>query len=109
MGNILGSYEDQNEAEFKRYLSPNPEFYALVDDQGGGELVELAKQALISNDTKLLDKTIREKVVKFLYNEGRGDYIDIEELVKARMYSRDGYLKKYLQEHEDKEEEKGKS
>ena len=101
MGNILGSYENENEAEYKRYLSPNPEFYALVDDQGGGELVELAKVALRKNDFKLLDQTIREKVVKFLYNEGRGDYIDVEELVKARMYSRDGYLKQYLQENEN--------
>lgn len=75
MGTTFSSYDDQNETELKRYLAPPPDFYQLVDETGGGELVRLMKIAMKTNDFDEIDKTIRVEVVKYLYNEGRGDYV----------------------------------
>lgn len=75
MGSTYSTFEDQTRIELKRFLTPDPDFYDLVNESGGGELVELMKTALQTNDFTLIDQTISEKVGKYLYNDGLGDYV----------------------------------
>lgn len=75
MGSTFSTFEEQSKTELQRFKMADPDFYRLVNDSGGGELVELMKNALKTKDFSLVDKTIKEKVVKYLYNDGRGDYV----------------------------------
>ncbi len=58
--------------EIIRKKQATPEFFKLVDDCGKGDLVILAKKALKINNFDVLDAAIKEKVVKYLYNGGKG-------------------------------------
>ena len=52
-----------------------PEIYDLVDLFGGGKLVEMAKNAIRDNDFSELDEFILDTVPKYLYNDGKGQYV----------------------------------
>ena len=52
-----------------------PEIYDLIDLLGGGKLVEMAKNAIKDNDFSELDDFILETVPRYLYNEGKGQYV----------------------------------
>ncbi len=69
-------------------MQDNPEIYDILDPNGGGKLVSLAKQAYFSKKPKLLDNYIKETIPSFLINDGEGDKLPIEKLVKFRNASR---------------------
>ena len=75
MGTKATKFVEQTKIEEYRLALPEPEYYKLVDNKGGGELVKLTREAMRSKDFSVVDKAIKEKVVKFLYNDGRGDYV----------------------------------
>ena len=56
-----------------------PEIYDLIDLFGGGQLVEMAKVAIKSNDFSELDRTIKDTLPKYLYNKGQGQFVSTEE------------------------------
>ena len=67
----------RKQMEIQRTKLPDPDFYKLIDDRGKGDLVILAKTALKTNNFDILDAAIKEKVVKYLYNEGKGKNVSI--------------------------------
>lgn len=75
MGTKATKFVEQTTIEAQRLAIPDPEYYKLIDSKGGGELVKLTREAMRSKDFSIVDKAIKEKVVKFLYNDGRGDYV----------------------------------
>ncbi|CAD5125665.1 DgyrCDS13866 [Dimorphilus gyrociliatus] len=60
------------------------DLYSLVNVKGGGELIDLMKDANKSRNYKELDRRIIEGVKPFLYNEGRGKIVDIREILAYR-------------------------
>ncbi|XP_041477410.1 transient receptor potential cation channel subfamily V member 5-like [Lytechinus variegatus] len=65
------------------------QLYSLVNLKGGGELVELTREAIKSKDWQPLEDKLRSDSVKrFLYNDGQGRDISIKELVNRRNQSR---------------------
>ena len=66
MGSSFSTFEEQNKIEVQRFLTPDPDFYQLVDDSGGGELIKLMNDALRTKKFEQIDQTIKEKVVKYL-------------------------------------------
>jgi hypothetical protein len=67
----------RREQEITRAEMPDPEYYKLVDDKGGGTLVLLAKNAIKSGNTDLLDRAIKENIPDYLYNNGKGEHVII--------------------------------
>ncbi|KAI6177064.1 Nanchung [Aphelenchoides bicaudatus] len=68
-----------------------------------GELAVLAKEALRNSSTDELDAAIKEKVTHLLYNEGKGDLLTVDQIIKIRHKERTGSdfttpsnLKKYV-------------
>ncbi len=56
-------------------LSDGPPIYKLIGVAGDGELVRLMKLSLKTKNFNELDRLIKTTVVKFLYNEGRGENV----------------------------------
>ncbi|MFH4975501.1 hypothetical protein AB6A40_002210 [Gnathostoma spinigerum] len=70
--------------------SRNNVVYKLGDVTGNGELALLAREALRSNDFRLLDEKIREKIRPLLYNDGEGMLLPIESIIALRHKERTG-------------------
>jgi transient receptor potential cation channel subfamily V protein 5 len=70
----------------------NTSFYKLLDQKGGGDLVEWATHALKQKDYSFLDGFIESKVHKYLLNDGKGRPIPVAELVKKRNIERNAML-----------------
>jgi hypothetical protein len=51
--------------------------YKLVNMKGSGELISLMETAKLTKDFTSVDAEIRQKVFGLLYNEGRGDLVNI--------------------------------
>uniref|UniRef100_A0AC35U522 ANK_REP_REGION domain-containing protein n=1 Tax=Rhabditophanes sp. KR3021 TaxID=114890 RepID=A0AC35U522_9BILA len=66
------------------------EMSKLADLTGSGILAVLAKEVIKSGDIPLLDAKIRELVKDFLYNEGEGEMIPIEQVIAVRHKERTG-------------------
>ena len=49
--------------------------YKLIDVKGGGELIQLMKDSNLIQNKKKLDEEIRQKIFKYLYNDGKGDKV----------------------------------
>ncbi|XP_074641499.1 transient receptor potential cation channel subfamily V member 5-like isoform X2 [Tubulanus polymorphus] len=62
--------------------------YKLVNLEGGGELIDLAKTAIASKDLTKLDHAIKQKVQPYLYYGGKGRLIEKTELVTRRRSER---------------------
>ena len=58
--------------------------YDLINTTGGGELVDLTKAAMKTRNYQELDDVIREKVTPYLYNNGEGRLVPIQEVVLIR-------------------------
>lgn len=56
-------------------LSDGPPIYKLIGVAGEGELVRLIKIAVKTRNFNEVDRLIKTTVVKFLYNEGRGENV----------------------------------
>lgn len=64
------------------------ELYKYVDLNGGGCLVEAFRRAQARKDFTEVEELIEAFREKFLYNNGAGKDVDIEELVQWRLKSR---------------------
>ncbi|XP_072177868.1 transient receptor potential cation channel subfamily V member 5-like [Diadema setosum] len=63
--------------------------YSLVNPKGGGELVELTREAIKTKNWQPLEDKIRgDAVRRYLYNGGQGRDISIKELVSRRNKNR---------------------
>ncbi|XP_013397110.1 transient receptor potential cation channel subfamily V member 5 [Lingula anatina] len=71
--------------------SKSKSLYKYVDLNGGGELVELQKEANRSKQFDKIDEKIRSDEIKgFLYNGGDGMLVDINKLIEYRNRDRGG-------------------
>ncbi|XP_035213588.1 transient receptor potential cation channel subfamily V member 5-like, partial [Stegodyphus dumicola] len=69
----------------KQTDSGSLKIYSLVNLKGGGELITLMKEVSKARDhSTQLDGRIRELVLPFLYNNGEGRLVPIQELVLTR-------------------------
>uniref|UniRef100_A0A0K0E2D4 ANK_REP_REGION domain-containing protein n=1 Tax=Strongyloides stercoralis TaxID=6248 RepID=A0A0K0E2D4_STRER len=78
--------------------------YSLVDMYGRGELISWMKYAANTGDHSFVNECIESKVVKFMYNNGKGKVMAISELVKIRNQERNAMLGAFR-----KKKNKGKS
>uniref|UniRef100_A0A0N4Z4N4 ANK_REP_REGION domain-containing protein n=1 Tax=Parastrongyloides trichosuri TaxID=131310 RepID=A0A0N4Z4N4_PARTI len=78
--------------------------YALVDMYGKGELITWMKYAANTGDHSFINECIESKVIKFMYNSGKGKVMAISELVKIRNQERNAMLGAFR-----KKKNKGKS
>ena len=82
MGN---THSDVNDSLKAQADSENgPEVYKLVNVSGGGILSKLIKTAVANKDYRELDGYILKELPKFLYNDGKGDKLPIEDFVLKR-------------------------
>ena len=71
MGNTHSDVTDRVKEQI--YANRDSDTYKLVDIKGGGELIELMKDQVLSKNSSKLDDAIRKKVIDSLYNEGKGE------------------------------------
>ncbi|CAF0937774.1 unnamed protein product, partial [Brachionus calyciflorus] len=83
MGNTTSDVNDSIKAQADS--ENGPDIYKLLNVNGSGELVRLMKIALSTKDFTDLDNFIKTEVVKYLYNNGQGGNIPIEEIVSRRI------------------------
>lgn len=93
MGNVPSdlTYNIKAQAEA---LSDGPPLYKLIGVAGDGEFLRLMKIAVRTKNFNEIDRLIKSTVVKFLYNEGRGENITIERLIMFRSHDKEK-LKKH--------------
>jgi hypothetical protein len=82
MGNATSDVNDSLKAQADS--ENGPELYKLVNVSGGGELARLMKIAIANKDFTELDNYIKTEVPRFLYNEGKGEKLPIEDIVLKR-------------------------
>ncbi|RNA00117.1 transient receptor potential cation channel subfamily V member 5 [Brachionus plicatilis] len=82
MGNANSDVNDSLKAQADS--ENGPDIYKLLNVNGGGELVRLMKIAIAKKDFTELDNFIKTEVVKYLYNEGKGEHIPIERIVSRK-------------------------
>ena len=84
MGNKTSNIceQESTENEKKDY------FYHLVNLEGEGILVEIAREADKSKDFAELDKIIKCKVEPFLYNAGSGKQFPTSQLIQSKRGSK---------------------
>jgi hypothetical protein len=51
------------------------EAYKLIDVKGNGELMKLMKDLNLRKNKTLLDEIIKNTVIKYVYNEGKGSNV----------------------------------
>ncbi|CAH1783392.1 unnamed protein product [Owenia fusiformis] len=73
--------------------------YSLVNTTGEGSLVENAKICIQKHDFTELDELIRTEVGPYLYNNGQGKMIPIQELVIRRNKERGNKIKGSIKEN----------
>ena len=71
MGNTSSDVNDSLKAQADGTI----EVYKLVNLGGGGVLAEMMITALTTKNFTEVDNYIKNEVVKFLYNEGRGAHV----------------------------------
>ena len=75
--NVTSGVKDQATGGTKK-------MYEFIDAKGGGSLTELMKKANRTKNYKELDETIKEGLKQFLYNDGEGKIVHIQDIVAAR-------------------------
>uniref|UniRef100_A0A0K0EHS3 ANK_REP_REGION domain-containing protein n=1 Tax=Strongyloides stercoralis TaxID=6248 RepID=A0A0K0EHS3_STRER len=70
------------------------EIYTLVGMNNEGELINWMRYSLQSGDYSIIDEYIEKKLIKFMYNDGKGKIIHISELLKIRQIQRLNQIKK---------------
>lgn len=53
-----------------------PDLYQIINSKGGGQLVDLAWTAFKTRDLTKIDTYIRNEVVKYLLNGGKGEQVN---------------------------------
>ncbi|OAF66778.1 Ubiquitin-like protein 5 [Intoshia linei] len=76
------------------------ELYKYIDLQGGGELVSLVKEGIKTNSFDELQSHIYIKLLPFLENQGKGRFINVNDLISIRTNNA-AYLKKSKDIHID--------
>lgn len=85
MGACQSNSASDDEPNKAQIDDQSEEMYKLVSLKGGGELVDLTREALRSqNWSKLESKITGPDLTEFLYNDGAGEMIPIRTLVKRR-------------------------
>jgi transient receptor potential cation channel subfamily V protein 5 len=84
-----------------------PEIYHIIGDKGGGELVEIAKRAHFEKNLDNVDEYIVKNLPKYLYNDGKGEMISIEEIIRFRNTNKEKFRKENKNEN-SKAKEKSK-
>ena len=77
---VFGSSRTENRT-FDNYAQNNEcisEIYRLIDNKNGGELFELAREAYLTKNDKILDDYIQKNVPQFLLNNGKGEWVNIK-------------------------------
>jgi hypothetical protein len=75
MGNTTSDVNDSLKAQADS--ENGPDVYKLVNVSGGGELARLMKIATANKNYTELDNYIKTEIPKFLYNEGKGEKVNI--------------------------------
>lgn len=91
MGNKASAQEAKGAGKdvIKQTQKSSNELYEYVDLNGGGNLVEAFRKAQATKKFTEVEQLIEGFRDKFLYNEGAGKDIDVEELVQWRQQSRE--------------------
>jgi hypothetical protein len=78
MGNRKSDTEEEKSStDFK--IIQTYSIYKLIDQNGGGELVDFMRIALKSNDFTRVDEFIKKNVSPFLLNNGEGQMVSFLE------------------------------
>ncbi|KAL5011500.1 hypothetical protein ScPMuIL_010051 [Solemya velum] len=64
--------------------SESCELYKLVDLKGGGQLIDMMKKARWTKNYQDVDEKIKNELIQYLYNGGKGKMIPISDLVMKR-------------------------
>lgn len=75
MGNTTSDVNDSLKAQADS--ENGPEIYKLVNVSGGGELTRLMKLAMQTKDFTEVDDLIKTEVIKYLYNDGKGEKVNL--------------------------------
>ena len=76
MGNSISDVNDSLKAQAGG--TGGPELYKLVSmSSQGGELISLMENAVHTKDYSIVDNFIRTEVVKYLYNYGDGEQVNL--------------------------------
>lgn len=73
MGNTTSDVNDSIKAQADS--ENGPDIYKLLNVNGGGELVRLMKISLSTKNYTELNNFILTEVVKYLYNDGKGENV----------------------------------
>jgi hypothetical protein len=82
MGNTTSDVNDSLKAQADS--ENGPDLYKLVNVNGGGELARLMKVATQTKNYSEVDNFISTEVIKYLYNNGEGEHVPIEQIVTRR-------------------------
>ncbi|CEF63574.1 Nanchung [Strongyloides ratti] len=80
--------------EFNINENYEKEIYKFVGMNNDGELINWMRYSLQSGDYSFIDEYIEKKLIKFMYNDGKGKIIHISELIKIRQIQRLNQTKK---------------
>jgi transient receptor potential cation channel subfamily V protein 5 len=82
MGNTTSDVNDSLKAQADS--ENGPDLYKIVNVNGSGELARLMKKATKTREYAEVDAFIKTEVVKYLYNDGKGEQVPIEQIVTRR-------------------------
>lgn len=82
MGNNVSEVNDSLKAQAGG--AGGPALYKYVDVQGTGLLISLMRTADVTKDYTEFDDIVKNVVSKYLYNDGKGKEVPIQELVLRR-------------------------
>ncbi len=73
MGNTSSDVNDSVKAQAGG--EGGPEIYNIINLNGGGVLINLWKDAILTKNYDELDRYIVEELPKWMYNNGEGEYV----------------------------------
>ena len=77
MGNVRSDFQFNIKAQADMINADTTKYpiYKYLTAANDGELMRLTKKSVKTNNYTELDYMIKHDVVKFLYNEGKGEYV----------------------------------
>ena len=76
MGNTSSDVNDSVKAQAGG--EGGPAIYSIVNLNGGGLLIGLWKEALVSKNFDEVDRYIKNDLKKWMYNDGEGEQVNFE-------------------------------
>ena len=73
MGNKVTKREIYD--DIRNGLLNESDLYKIISNKGGGFLIELVREAIKSNNFIKVDEFLRNEMVKYLYNDGKGQNV----------------------------------